>query len=95
MYETVAPNFEAGLWGGMAAPSNTPPVTVARLQLSLDKYFNVAEGRAKLDAQGGNQPVSIPPEEYDAYLKSKLGRWSDETRQAGIKPACFGTRYQS
>ena len=79
----------------MADPSNTPSVTVARLQSSLDKYFNVAQGRAKLDAQGGNQPVSISPEEYDAYLKSKLGRWSDVIRQDGFKPACGGTRYQS
>lgn len=86
LHESVAPNFDVGFWGGIVAPAKTPPAMVSRLQTALGKYFSEAEGRAKLDAQGGIIPVPSTPEEYGAYLKSELERWSKVIRQAGIKP---------
>ncbi|MDO8277280.1 MAG: tripartite tricarboxylate transporter substrate binding protein [Burkholderiaceae bacterium] len=86
IHESVAPNFDVGFWGGLVAPAKTPPAVVSRLQSALGNYFGSAAGRARLDAQGGIIPIPTSSEEYGAYLKSELARWSGVIRQAGIKP---------
>ena len=43
----------------------------------------------ELKAQGlkqGLEPVGNPPDEFDAYIRTEIDKWSKVVKQAGLKP---------
>jgi tripartite-type tricarboxylate transporter receptor subunit TctC len=83
--EIVMPGFEAGNWNGIMAPAKTPPAVIRQLNASIVKALQDADLRARF-AQNGVEPMGSTPEEYGAYLKSELDRWSGVIKAANIKP---------
>jgi tripartite-type tricarboxylate transporter receptor subunit TctC len=83
--ESGLPGFEVVNWMGVLAPAKTPRDTVAKLSAEIHRILHMPEMRARLLAQGF-EPVGNTPEEFDAYIKSELVKWSKVVKQAGIKP---------
>lgn len=85
VHETVAPNFEASLWQGVVAPAGTPPAILTRLHREIAQFLSRPSTRERLAVEGAIASGSTP-EQYAAYIRSELHRWSKVVANAGIKP---------
>jgi tripartite-type tricarboxylate transporter receptor subunit TctC len=83
--ETVIPGFDLLSWVGMFAPANTPPPVVELLARELQKMLARPELKGRfLDA--GAETFWSGPQEFDAYVRSELVKWTSVIKQAGIEP---------
>jgi len=82
--ETVMAGMEMSAWQGVVVPAGTPAPIVQRLNAELRKVLAHEETRAKLIAQG-TEILGNTPEEYAAYLRSELARWSKVVAESGAK----------
>ncbi len=82
--ETVLPGMEMSAWQGVVLPAGTPQPIVQRLNAELRRVLAHEETRQKLIAQG-TEILGSTPEEYAAYLKSELARWSKVVAETGAK----------
>jgi tripartite-type tricarboxylate transporter receptor subunit TctC len=83
--ESGVAGYEASTWYGLLAPARTPAAAVARLNEGIVKILGDAALREKL-ADQGFEPVGDSPEEFAAYIKSEIAKWSKVIRDAGIRP---------
>ena len=78
------PGFEMSAWQGVVVPAATPKEIVARLNAEVNKALQNADLRARL-AAGGSEPLGGTPEQYAAYIRSELLRWTKVVKDAGAK----------
>lgn len=78
------PGFEVGTWYGVMAPAKTPPAIVKKLNGAIVRALQDADMKSRL-AQNNIEPLGSTPEEYGAYLRSELERWSKVIKSAGIR----------
>ncbi len=83
--ETVMPGFEIGTWFGVLVPANTPPAIVTRLNSEIVRALQDPDLKSRL-AQEGVEPVGSTSEQYRAYFRSELERFSKVVKSAGVKP---------
>jgi tripartite-type tricarboxylate transporter receptor subunit TctC len=81
--ESGMPGFEVSAWQGLMVPANTPEPIVRRLNSELMKALQNPDVQKKLAVQGAI-PLGSTPEEYGAYIKSELARWSKIVKQTGV-----------
>ena len=77
------PGFEAGAWQGAMVAAKTPPAIVRRLHAEIAKAFQDPALRDRL-LRDGADPVASTPEQYGAYLKAEIDRWSKVARAGSI-----------
>jgi tripartite-type tricarboxylate transporter receptor subunit TctC len=82
--ETV-PGYEASSWNGVAAPRNTPPEIVARLNREINAGLADPATRARLAAVW-TAPMVHTPESFGAFLAGEVAKWDRVVRAAEIKP---------
>jgi tripartite-type tricarboxylate transporter receptor subunit TctC len=78
-------DYEIAGWFGILAPANTPRPIVQRLRDEVAKAVAQPDAIAQLDSQG-MQPRATQPDEWRAYLKVELERYTKIIKEAGIKP---------
>jgi tripartite-type tricarboxylate transporter receptor subunit TctC len=78
-------DYEIAGWFGILAPANTPRPIVQRLRDEVAKAVAQPDAVAQLDSQG-MQPLATQPDEWRAYLKSELERYTQIIKESGIKP---------
>ena len=78
------PGFEIGTWHGVMAPAKTPATIVKRLNREIVKVLQDSDIKSRLGKLGA-EPLGSTPEEYGAYLRSELDRWTKVIKNAGIK----------
>ncbi len=81
--ETI-PGFEVGTWYGLMSPAKTPPAIVRAINAAMVKALQDPELRTRL-ARYDVEPRGSTPEEYAAFLRSELERWTKVIRSAGLK----------
>lgn len=81
--ETVMPGFEAGAWQGIMVPAATPPAVVQRLNAEINKALKSQDVKDKLAVQGA-EPLGSTAEEYGAYIRKELVRWSGVVKASGV-----------
>ena len=79
------PGFEIGTWSGVMAPSNTALPILRKLNGEIGKAMQDRELRSRL-ALEGVEPFFSTREEYAAYLKNEVVRWTNAIRIAGVRP---------
>lgn len=77
--------FTAVAWFGLAAPKNTPPAVVAKIQQSLAKGFARPEVQQKLESLG-LIPVFNTPAEATDRAKKDFERFGVVAKQLDLKP---------
>jgi tripartite-type tricarboxylate transporter receptor subunit TctC len=78
------PGFEAGNWFGLAAPRNTPPEIVDK----LNKEINVALTDPKIKtrlASLGVTPFTGSSADFGKFIAAETEKWSKVIRTAGIR----------
>ncbi len=73
--------FEATTWFGVSVPKGTSPVIVKRLHAVFTQALKVPEVRERLIKQGFDI-IGSTPDEFDAYLKAELQRWSRVVKES-------------
>ena len=78
------PGYEATSWQGVVAPAGTPRAIVLRLQSEIAKALRAPEVGERLAAEGAEAGANTP-EEFAAYIKREIAKWSKVVKEAGIK----------
>jgi tripartite-type tricarboxylate transporter receptor subunit TctC len=80
------PGFAAETWFGIVAPAGTPHDVLLKLNGVARKALASSDTKQRL-AELGMSNGSSTPEEFDAYIKSEIAKWSQVIKDANIQPA--------
>jgi tripartite-type tricarboxylate transporter receptor subunit TctC len=82
--EAGLPGFEYATWYGMLAPAGTPRRTLAQVHADTGTVLQSRQVVERFAAQGLDvQPTTS--EEFAAYVKAEVARWSKVVRTAGLR----------
>jgi tripartite-type tricarboxylate transporter receptor subunit TctC len=79
------PGFEATIWYGLLAPAGTPAPVIDKLYTESEKFLTLPATRERL-ASVGVIVSPMRPEEFSAFIRSEIKRWTAEAKAAGIEP---------
>ena len=82
--ESGLPGWEALGSFGLVTRAGTPREIIMQLNKVTSEALLLPELRAKILATN-NEPAPTSPEEYDAFVKSEVSKWSKVIKDAGIK----------
>ena len=83
--ESGFPEFVVDAWYAVAAPANTPPEIVARLNAEIRKVLDTPEAQEVLKSEGLTAKTNSP-DEMAGYVKAEYQRWGRVVKAAGIQP---------
>jgi tripartite-type tricarboxylate transporter receptor subunit TctC len=78
------PGFEATEWYGVVTPAGTPRAVVTRLNREFVRILNLPDVRGRL-LDLGTVVVGSTPEEFCAFMKTELTKWSKVLKETGIR----------
>jgi len=78
----VLPGYELALWNGILAPAGTPKAVVDKLSAAIQKGLKDPELQKKL-AEQGSVPVGSSPEDFAAFMKAEVPKWSRIVKISG------------
>ena len=78
------PGYEASTWNGVAAPKDTPPEIIDRLNTEINAALSDPTIKARL-ADLGATVFSASPQEFSKFLGDETEKWAKVIKFAGIK----------
>jgi tripartite-type tricarboxylate transporter receptor subunit TctC len=84
MAEAGIPDFDTSLWFGLLAPAGTPRPDVEKLAEAALKAMHAPAAVEALRKQS-YEPLDAGPDEFTAFIRSEISRWSEVARAAGLK----------
>ncbi|HXW23981.1 MAG TPA: tripartite tricarboxylate transporter substrate binding protein [Xanthobacteraceae bacterium] len=84
MAEAGMPDFDTSLWLGLLAPAGTPRPVIDKLADAARKAMHAPDAVETLRKQGYD-PLDAGPDEFGAFIRSEVVRWSEVARTAGLK----------
>jgi tripartite-type tricarboxylate transporter receptor subunit TctC len=75
---------EAGLWYGLLAPAGTPKSVIRKLNAEINRILAMPQVQERFAEQGADA-VGGTPEQFTAFMRSEIARWSDVVKRGGIK----------
>lgn len=82
--ELNMPQMNLSTWHGVWAPKGTPPAIVKKLNAEIARIVALPDVREKIRGLGGI-PVGNTPEQFDAYQRAELEKWSRIVKESGAK----------
>jgi tripartite-type tricarboxylate transporter receptor subunit TctC len=83
--EAGFPDLVVTSWQAAAAPAKTPREVVAKLNDAAVRTLRSPDVRERMNAIGFDV-VAGTPEEFGAFMKAELERWTRAVERGGIKP---------
>ena len=83
--EAGVPDLVVTSWQAAAAPAKTPREVVAKLNDAMVKALRAPDVKERMN-QIGFDVVAGSPEEFGAFMKSEVDRWTRVVRKGGIQP---------
>lgn len=77
------PGYAVTQWLGVLAPATTPSEIISRLHAEIVKVVSNPKVTAQLENVGVD-PATTSPEEFLAYIKSEIAKWSKVVKASGI-----------
>jgi len=84
MAEAGMPDFNTPLWFGLVAPAGTPRPVIDKLAAAARAAMHAPDAVDLLHKQGF-RPEDMGPDQFAAYIKSEIERWSAVAKAAGMK----------
>ena len=82
--ESGLPGFDATTWHGLVAPAGTPPEVIETLHRAAVAALNDPETKKRLNDLGVEITPSTP-QEFAAYIKSEIPKWTAVVKASGAK----------
>ena len=82
--ESGLPGYETGIWHGFLTTGGTPKGSVEHLNKEIARAVNLPDVKAGF-IERGLLPVGNAPEQFDAFIRNEMAKWSKIIREAGIK----------
>jgi tripartite-type tricarboxylate transporter receptor subunit TctC len=82
--ESGLDGYEVYGWYGLAAPARTPRPIIDRLYTEVAKIAKDPKMKARLAGQG-LELVGNTPEEFTAFIRGEIAKWSKVLKAAGVK----------
>jgi tripartite-type tricarboxylate transporter receptor subunit TctC len=79
------PGYEASGWQGIAAPRNTPPDVIERLNREVNAALADPKFKARL-AELGAIAFASSSADFKKHIANEIEKWGKVIRAAGIKP---------
>ena len=76
--------YEVVLWAGLYVTSGTPRDIISLLNRESLSALKLRDVRERLDA-AGLIPVGTTPEQFGAYVRSEVEKWSKTVKAAGVR----------
>lgn len=83
--EAGVPGYEMSQWYGLLAPAGVPASIIERLDAEIANALKHPELRTRFQADGA-EPLHSSPQEFGAFFKAEIAKWTRVVRQAGIRP---------
>ena len=83
--ESGYPGYEVVNWFGLALPTGTPRPIIDKLRQEVVRILTLDDVKAALVKQG-LEGVGSTPEEFGAYVRSEVAKWSKAFRELGLQP---------
>jgi len=83
MAEAGLPGVDTSLWFGLLAPAGTPRAIVDKLAGAARAAMHTPAAIAALRPQG-DDPLDAGPDEFAAFMKSEISRWTKVAHAAGM-----------
>ncbi len=84
MAESGLPGVDTSLWFGLLAPAGTPRPVVDKLAVAARQAMQTPAAMDALRPQG-DDPRDAGPDEFAAFMKSEIARWTQVAQAAGMK----------
>jgi tripartite-type tricarboxylate transporter receptor subunit TctC len=81
--EAGVPGYEVSGWLGIAAPANTPPAVVAKLNKTLNEIMQMPDMKTKMSAMGA-EITTTTPAEFGTFMASEFNRWKKVIVQGNL-----------
>ncbi len=82
--ESGIAGFEALTWHGVVVPAATPAPVIAKINAEFNAVLATSELRDRLATQGV-EARGGKPEEFAAFLRAEIPKWSKVVRDSGAK----------
>lgn len=82
--EVGVPGYEMNSWYGVLAPAATPQDIVNKAGAEIARIVKLPQVRERLSHEG-LEPAGTTPQEFAAYIKAEVAKWTRVVRTAGIK----------
>ena len=82
--EAGVTGYEVSQWYGLLAPADTPAPVIERLNAEVAKALKHPDSRSRLQAEGA-EPVGSTPQEFGAFFKAEIAKWTQIMQKAGIR----------
>jgi len=82
--ESGVPGYEFTGWIGVLLPARTPEAIVKKLSREVARIVQLPELKQRFAADA-TESVGSTPEEYAAFLKAEIARWTRVARAANIQ----------
>ena len=83
--ESGLPGFEVVQWFGVAAPAGTPAAIVNKLNAETTKAIAAPDVREALTRQALDPAAANTPQQFAAFIRDELVRWTRFFKEAGLK----------
>jgi tripartite-type tricarboxylate transporter receptor subunit TctC len=81
--EAGVPGYEVSGWLGIAAPANTPPAVIAKLNKTLNEIMEMPDMKAKMSDMGA-EITTTTPAEFGTFMASEFNRWKKVIVQGNL-----------
>jgi len=75
--------YQATGWDGVLAPAGTPAAVIAKLNTDIVKVLQTPEMKKQL-ADEGAEVIGSSPEQFGAFIKLEVSRWSKLIKDLGV-----------
>jgi tripartite-type tricarboxylate transporter receptor subunit TctC len=84
MAEAGMPDVDTSLWFGLLAPAGTPRPIVDKLAAAAREAMHTPAAMEALRPQG-DDPLDAGPDQFAAFMRSEITRWTEVAHAAGMK----------
>jgi tripartite-type tricarboxylate transporter receptor subunit TctC len=81
--EAALPGYAVTSFFGVLVPAGTPGAIIAKLNTEIIKAVRAADVQATLATEGA-EAVGSSPEEFAAYIRAEIPRWTAAVKTAGL-----------
>ena len=82
--ETGLPGDEVTNWYGVMAPAGLPKDLLGKIHGDLVKALKQPDVQQRFAAEGGDATPNTP-EQFAAFIRSEITKWSKAVRESGAK----------